>query len=294
MQDRVGEKHGRWTIKSHLPRSKVLVECECGTVKTIALGSITSKRSLSCGCLRGEQLAAKLKMPDALEPHLVNAPSNSLYSIWLGIKTRCYNEKHPSYQAYGKRGILMHEEWIKDFRAFASYLGPRPKPEKDFSVDRIDPKKGYEPGNIRWASRVTQAENRNNNPFVIYEGSEIRLRELAESKKLNKMLLMFNYVVQGKNIEDAVRDTKRQMAGEVLPMNTALQGFTSFIDYTGQQRGPWQVLSFTGRLHKTAPSMWLCRRDDGKVKVVSATRLKKIELVKSKAKPQPTADIDWI
>lgn len=47
---------------------------------------------------------------------------------------------------------------LHDFRNWLAHLGPRP--HEGFSVDRIDPRKGYAISNVRWASKVTQTENR--------------------------------------------------------------------------------------------------------------------------------------
>lgn len=84
-----------------------------------------------------------------------------LYAIWSGIKFRTSNKEDKNY---GGRGISLHSEW-NDFRLFLSYietnLGTRPP---GWSIDRIDVNGNYEPGNIRWASALVQAQNKRNIP----------------------------------------------------------------------------------------------------------------------------------
>jgi len=85
-----------------------------------------------------------------------------LYTVWLTIKQRCTNPKHISYQNYGAIGITRAEEF-SDFTVFAKYLEELPgysdRLIKGLTLDRIDGNKGYIPGNLRWASRTTQAIN---------------------------------------------------------------------------------------------------------------------------------------
>jgi len=75
------------------------------------------------------------------------------------MKSRCYNIRTEQYKNWGGRGITVCDEWrAKDgFKAFHLYIGDRP--EKGYSLDRIDNNGNYEPGNIRWATAKEQSNN---------------------------------------------------------------------------------------------------------------------------------------
>lgn len=80
------------------------------------------------------------------------------YSAWQHMKQRCLNPNSPDYPAYGGRGIMVDARWMRSFPAFLAEIGPRPSPKH--SVDRIDGTRGYEPGNVRWATPTQQSRNR--------------------------------------------------------------------------------------------------------------------------------------
>lgn len=87
-----------------------------------------------------------------------------LYCTWVDMVARCHDPKRSGFEYYGGRGIQVYESWRSSFDTFVlwvmSELGPRPD---GYSLDRIDCSAGYRPGNLRWADRYTQAQNRGRN-----------------------------------------------------------------------------------------------------------------------------------
>ena len=88
----------------------------------------------------------------------------SEYSIWSGMRARCYNEKNPTYQRYGARGVRVCPEWRENFLNFLRDMGRRPSP--DHSLDRINNNGNYEPGNCKWSTRQEQCRNRRSSRLI--------------------------------------------------------------------------------------------------------------------------------
>lgn len=91
---------------------------------------------------------------------------SKIYNIYRGILERCYNRNHHAYERYGGRGIRVCGRWRRSFVNFYNDIG-RLRPGPEFSLDRFPDKDGgYEPGNVRWATREEQANNTSANVMV--------------------------------------------------------------------------------------------------------------------------------
>jgi hypothetical protein len=127
--------------------------CECGNTVTVRKTHLYGGRQKSCGCLKREMVTAN----NTTHGHSAKGKITPEFRAWLAMRNRCdeRNAKCKSY--YFDRGIRVCEEWQHDFAAFFAHIGPRPSPR--YTVDRIDNDKGYEPGNVRWATPSEQRLN---------------------------------------------------------------------------------------------------------------------------------------
>jgi hypothetical protein len=109
------------------------------------------------------------------------------FSVWEGIKRRCLDPRRSKYRIYGGRGITMAQEWVESFFAFYKAVGPRPTPKHQ--IDRIDNDKGYEPGNVRWATNKENNNNRGNLRLVTIEGVTRNISQWCEVLGINRRVV---------------------------------------------------------------------------------------------------------
>ncbi|MCW0953209.1 hypothetical protein OIT44_03860 [Weissella ceti] len=130
-------------------RSQWLVRCECGTEFITNSNRLRqSVRSLPCGNLRAHNTIPRAEQKEF--KHLFNSYRSAL--------VRCYNPKNKDYPNYGGRGVEV-EEYLKNYWNFKDWALDSGW-EKDLTLDRIDPNRGYERSNLRWADPQLQALNK--------------------------------------------------------------------------------------------------------------------------------------
>ena len=102
--------------------------------------------------------------------------NTALYRVWAGILRRTLDPKFKKYSYYGGRGITIAKEFLS-YVAFRDCLlmEAGKHPGKGYSLDRIDNDKGYEPGNLRWATKSEQNNNTSRKRIAFINGEELPL-----------------------------------------------------------------------------------------------------------------------
>src|SRR5215467_7319925 len=96
---------------------------------------------------RGWDVHRAINQPPQKFHGMMRSPT---WQSWKAMIVRChYDTTDRKYKYYGAKAIGVCNRW-RSFSNFLEDMGERPIGK---SIDRIDGKKGYEPGNCRWASK---------------------------------------------------------------------------------------------------------------------------------------------
>ena len=146
-------------------------ECSCGNTTVVYYSSIKSGNTKSCGCYRKEASSRRKRT-------VHGNTGNPIFSRYKSMIDRCNNPENVNYINYGRRGIKVCEEWLKDFSVFESWALENGF-DKKLSIERIDNDGGYSPENCKWANRSEQANNRRSNRNLTFKGRTQNLRAWA-------------------------------------------------------------------------------------------------------------------
>lgn len=180
--------------------------CHCGNVfiRTFSNmkreGGVTTKGCKDCVIRHTSSFKIKYECQDS-----------RLYNIWYNMHNRCLNPKNKHYFLYGGRGITVCKEWLSaNPEGFNNFYKDMGIPDKHLTLDRIDVDGGYSKINCRWADTKTQANNKRDNHYVMYEGKEYTIQLLSEGLNIKANTLLYR-LRRGWTLEEAVLGTRKKV-----------------------------------------------------------------------------------
>lgn len=172
--DLTGQTFGRLTVEGQEiardKRGRVVwrLACQCGNKVFYEAGRFKYGNTVSCGCYRRELVG---------DEHRSHGLSKTpVYSSWLTMRKRCYNEQSPDYPTYGGRGISVCDRWMS-FENFYADMGNKPA---GLSLERCDVNGDYTPENVVWADAKTQANNRRSNVILEHAGKKQTMQQWCD------------------------------------------------------------------------------------------------------------------
>lgn len=162
----IGTRSGHLTVTGYIRSQRngvkaIVVKCACGIPEyTVDRHNLKNFKSTRCNdCAKKASNAKRYWI-------YIDAMENDVHRVRLlnrlsAAITRCHNPDNRVFAHYGGRGIFVHQEWRDDRAAFLKYVQTLPgwdDPARE--MDREDNDKGYEPGNIRFATRSENALNK--------------------------------------------------------------------------------------------------------------------------------------
>lgn len=179
---------------------RVLVRCVCGNEKETSLRHLKGNSIIkSCGCKSGSETHGLSHHP--------------LYSVWCGMKRRCYNTHDNHYKDYGGRGIAVCDEWKNNFLTF--YEWAIPTYQKGLFLDRVNFNGNYEPNNCRFITVKESSLNTSQNVFIEHEGKRLTMSQWGELKGIPMWKIWQRIKRDGMSIERALmpqRTPRKQSA----------------------------------------------------------------------------------
>ena len=187
--DLTGQRFGRLTVveraKSYVDANgrtkdaQWICKCDCGNIThPIRNCQLRSGNTKSCGCLSSRLSISKINTTHGMS-------KTRLYRIWKAMKDRCYRSNNSQYKYYGGRGIVVCDEWLRDFQTFHDWAMANGY-EEHLTIDRKNNNGNYEPDNCRWITNALQQSNKNNCQMLNHNGKTQTLTEWARELGINR------------------------------------------------------------------------------------------------------------
>jgi hypothetical protein len=174
----IGRQFGRLTVLrdtgKRTPTRNIiwLCTCRCGNKTNVRGTHLTSGTTKSCGCLKKEMVIKLIKK------NIMHGNSGTrLYTIWIGMKARCYLKTNADYKYYGARGIKVCLSWRYDFLNFKIWALSYGY-QNNLTIDRKKSDGNYSPHNCQWLTKSENSKKRERDRRLYIENIKIIKNEI--------------------------------------------------------------------------------------------------------------------
>lgn len=154
-----------------------------------------------------------------------------LYNTWRAMKARCYNENNEAYKWYGGRGIVVCDEWKESYINFKQWAQNNGYVD-GLTIERIDTNGNYEPNNCCWKTMLEQANNRNSNVDITYNGKTQTLKQWSEQIGIPYQTLQYRICDAGWSIERSLTEPLAYNKNQIVT-DRILRIYTEHPEYSG-------------------------------------------------------------
>lgn len=176
--------------------------CQCGKIGWTRIAHLKNGKSKSCGCVVPEI--------SRIRETTHGMSGSTLYSVWAGMKQRCYDENTEAYPYYGGRGVTVCDEWRYNFKAFYDWAKDKWAEGLELDKDIIYSKKHgtkngliYSPEYCCFVTNKDNCRKRKTTREVEYDGKIVSMAYLSEVSGVPYAMLI-NRINSGWSVGKAI------------------------------------------------------------------------------------------
>lgn len=192
---------------------------------------------------------------------------------YISMMKRCYQKSYHKYITHGGRGIKVCDKWKESFDNFLNDMGPRPN--REYTIERIDNDKGYELNNCRWATRLEQSYNRSNSRWSVYlfkDADKYSLNQLENYNSIPALKLIFDDINKFYPLSKAEGGIRLLNVNKNVAAYAILTKNDTYLITPNQQIGKWTVIE-PALISKRNELYWKCKCECGTVSSVREDKL---------------------
>lgn len=178
------------------------------------------RRGLTTRCVKCAHRASRVKAVQNVWGRTPDEIDQWLRCKWFGIRGRCDDPTNRQYANYGGRGVRLGEEFRNPI-AFIDYMRSvgdvRDAYARKLEIDRIDNGKGYERGNLRWATRTVQNNNRRTTLWVEFDGERMCFTDFVRNHTSLSRSRAYALYREGRPLDEIARVQGRGPRGPRHP-----------------------------------------------------------------------------